>query len=98
MHRNVLGMLRSEILRPHPEEQTVCPSSYAAATHPRRECEGYLDRPGRASRKEGESWVIIAKLSLVSIHRSCAMRLRLRTLAGVAKFGSLGRSRTRRPQ
>src|SRR3979490_649212 len=60
------------------------------ATHPRCECEGCPDRPGRASRKEGESWVIIARPSWVSIHLSCGMRLRLRTLAGVARFGSLG--------
>src|SRR5882762_5507014 len=89
-------VLRDAILRIAP--QTVCPSSYAEATHPRCECEGYLDRPGRASRKEGESWKIIAKLSLVSIHRSCVTQLRLRMPAGVARFGSMGRSRTHRPQ
>ncbi len=33
------------------------------ATHPRCRCEGYPDRPGRASSKEGESWSIVAKLS-----------------------------------
>jgi hypothetical protein len=49
----------------------------AEATHTRCACEGYLDRPGRASRKEGESWGIIARLSSVSIRRSCAMRLQI---------------------
>src|SRR5687768_13403439 len=49
--------------------------SDAEATHPRCECEGYPDRPGRASRKEGESW-IIARLLWVWIRRSCGMRLR----------------------
>src|SRR5882762_6662250 len=43
------------------------------ATHPRCACEGYPDRPGRASSKEGESWSILAKLSSVSIHRSCVI-------------------------
>ena len=64
------------------------------ATHPRCECEGCPDRPGRASSKEGESWAIIAKLSWVSIHRSCVMRLRLRMAVGRVRFGFSGRSRT----
>jgi hypothetical protein len=34
--------------------KTVCPCPQEA-THPRCSCEGYPDRPGRASGKEGES-------------------------------------------
>jgi hypothetical protein len=44
-------------------------SSSNEATHPRCSVEGYPDRPGRASYKEGESWGIIAKLLSESIHR-----------------------------
>src|SRR5262245_37666092 len=40
--------------------------------------EGYPDGPGRASYKEGESWGIIAKLSLESTPRNCVMRWRFR--------------------
>src|SRR5439155_7262314 len=70
----------------------------SGATHPRCGCEGYPDGPGRASRKEGESWAIIARLTWVSIRRSRAIRLRLRTAVDVARFGSSGRLRTHRPQ
>src|SRR5262249_60298017 len=57
--------------------QTVCPS-LEEATHPRCWGEGSPDWPGRASSKEGESWVIITARSLESIRRSCAMPLRSR--------------------
>src|SRR5262245_34017312 len=55
------------------------------ATHPQCFDEGCPDGPGRASHKEGESWGMIAKLSLGSIPRSCAMRLRLRKQAGTGR-------------
>jgi hypothetical protein len=45
------------------------------ATHPRCSVEGYPDRPGRASYKEGESWDIIAKLSSESIRRNRVMQM-----------------------
>jgi hypothetical protein len=43
------------------------------ATHPRCGCEGYPDRPGRASSKEGESWPILSKLSwlLIASNTDC---------------------------
>ena len=50
--------------------QTVCPS-LEEATHHRSDGEGYPDRPGRASNKEGESWTIIAGLSSAPIRQSC---------------------------
>src|SRR6266851_2465601 len=50
------GLHAAMLLRPYVP-------SLAGATHPRCGCEGYPDRPGRASSKEGESWAIIAKLS-----------------------------------
>src|SRR5215468_8825208 len=45
-----------------PVPQTVCPS-LEEATHPRCCGEGYPDWAGRASSKEGESWVIITARS-----------------------------------
>jgi hypothetical protein len=45
---------------PQKSSKTVCPSTNEA-THPRCCDEGYPDRPGRASNKEGEPWVIIPK-------------------------------------
>src|SRR5262249_41981972 len=67
--------------------QTVCPS-LEEATHPRCWGEGSPDWPGRASSKEGESWVIITGRSLESIRRSCAMplRSRRRVVAGAVAF------------
>src|SRR5712672_1465431 len=69
------------------------------ATHPRCGCEGYPDRPGRASSKEGESCGIISKLSWLLIRRSYAMRLRLRRPGERARSGFSARSITtgRRP-
>jgi len=44
------------------EGQLDCMSpSTNEATHPRCCDEGYPDEPGRASNKEGESWVIVPK-------------------------------------
>src|SRR5262249_51919295 len=69
--------------------QTVCPS-LEEATHPRCWGEGSPDWPGRASSKEGESWVIITARSLESIRRSCAMplRSRRRVVAGAVAFSA----------
>jgi hypothetical protein len=44
------------------------------ATDPRCCDEGYPDRPGRASNKEGESWVIITKPSSESIRQNHVMQ------------------------
>src|ERR1700682_827210 len=98
-----------QLFPPHPEESARTDAhrehrpatflrlyvpSLEEATHPRCGCEGYPDRPGRASSKEGESCGIIAKLSWLSIRPSCATRLPLRTPVGVARFGFSARSRT----
>ena len=48
------------------------------------------NRPGRASRKEGESLEIIAKLSWLSIPRSCVTRLRLRMAVGAGEVRFVG--------
>jgi hypothetical protein len=58
----------SDALVPRRCTQTVCPS-LEEATHPRCCGEGYPDRPGRASSKEGESWII---------HRAVTMHNRRR--------------------
>lgn len=44
------------------------------ATHPRCCDEGCLDGPGRASNKEGESWVIIPRSLSESIRQNRAMQ------------------------
>ena len=44
------------------------------ATHPRCCDEGYPDGPGRASNKEGESWVIIPRSLSESIRQNRAMQ------------------------
>src|SRR4029450_12772865 len=67
--------------------------SLGEATRPRCYREGYPDRPGRASNKEGESWAIIAKLSWHLIPRNCVMQWRLRMVAGAARCGIWARSR-----
>ena len=66
------------------------------ATHPRCGCEGYPDRPGRASSNEGESWPILSKLSWRLIRQSCVIRLRLRRPVGLVRFAFWARSRTPR--
>jgi hypothetical protein len=48
------AMIASCIARSPDGAKTVCPS-LNEATRPRCDCEGYPDRPGRASSKEGES-------------------------------------------
>src|SRR5215475_268370 len=60
--------------------------------------EGYADRPGRASSKEGESWIIITARSLESIRRSCATPLRSRRMvvAGTFAFSVKSTPRKRR--
>src|SRR6516164_1679605 len=75
--------------------QTVCPFP-KEATHPRCCGEGYLDWPGRASNKEGESWTSIAGLSSESIRRSCAMLLRSRKRVVVGTFAISARSTPRK--
>jgi hypothetical protein len=75
--------------------QTVCPSP-EEATHPRCDGEGYPDRPGRASNKEGESWTMIAGLSSASIRQSCAMPLRLRRRGVMGMFAISARSTPRK--
>src|SRR5215471_13208953 len=75
--------------------QTVCPS-LEEATHPRCCGEGYPDRPGRASSKEGESWIIIAARSLESIRRSCAMPLRSRRMVVAETFALSAKSTPRK--
>src|SRR5262245_52204976 len=44
------------------------------ATHPRCCDEGCPDGPGRASNKEGESWVIIPRPLSESIRQNCVMQ------------------------
>src|SRR5262252_5360427 len=60
--------------------------------------EGYPDRPGRASSKEGESWITIMARSLASIRRSCEMplRSRRRVVAGTFAFSAKSTPRKRR--
>src|SRR5207248_3840538 len=58
---------RSRVTRPCPIDCMSPPQN--EATHPRCCDEGYPDGPGRASNKEGESWVIILR-PLVGIDTS----------------------------
>ena len=60
------------------------------ATHPRCCDEGYPDGPGRASNKEGESWVIILRLLSESIRRNCVMQVQLPMAAVAARSGMWG--------
>src|SRR5215467_3945559 len=66
------------------------------ATHPRCCDEGYPDGPGRASNKEGESWVIILKPLSESIRQNCVMPLLLPMAAVAARCGFSGSSFPRR--
>src|SRR6516225_11522934 len=67
-------------------------SSTNEATHPRCSVEGYPDRPGRASYKEGESWGIIAKLLSESIRRNRVMQWQLPKATAAARCAILGSS------
>src|SRR6202040_4082765 len=60
------------------------------ATHPQCCDEGYPDRPGRASNKEGESWVIIPKPLSESIRQNRLMKLPLPMAAVAARCGISG--------
>src|SRR5215471_11144774 len=63
------------------------------ATHPRCCDEGYPDGPGRASNKEGESWVIILKFLSESIRQNCVMQRQLPIAAVAARSGISGSER-----
>jgi hypothetical protein len=72
-----------------PSARLYVPSTNEA-THPQCCDEGYPDRPGRASNKEGESWVIIPKPLSESIRQNRLMQLPLPMAAVAARSVSRG--------